>query len=88
MLMRPIESIFDYTIAIKDELLYGLGFILSGILIISLPIITLFVIFVLSYITIVITGYLLFISIISPKTGEKILFKLLGPKISDIVSHG
>lgn len=84
--MRPIEATLDYAKSIKDETLNGLGFIFAGLAIISIPMITVLLLGLVFYLTLIAVGYFAFVSLLSPKTGEKIIHRFLAPKVQDVVT--
>jgi hypothetical protein len=84
--MRLIEATLDYARAIKDETLYGLGFIFSGLVIISIPMVTVLLLGIIFYLSFIAVGYFAFVSLLSPRTGEKILHRFLAPKIQEVVT--
>lgn len=71
--MRIIEALVDYSIAIKEETLYGLGFLSTMIVLAALPFALVLLTGILFYIAFIATGYFVALALVSPKTAEKIV---------------
>ena len=81
--MRIIEALIDYANAVKEETLYGLGFISTMIVFVTLPFALVLLMGILFYVGFVAVGYFIALSLISPKTAEKLVKEAIESRSED-----
>lgn len=70
--MRTVEALVDYSHAIKEETFEGLGFLSTMILLPALPLVIVMIVGIASYVILIPVGYFVALSLVSPKTAEKL----------------
>lgn len=71
--MRFVEALIDYSIAVKEETLYGLGFLSTMIVLSALPFIMVMLLGAVFYIGFIAIGYFVALALVSPSTAEKLI---------------